>query len=189
MEEIWARIEAWLRNHAPSTLETLQSGASDAQIGELENYLNVEFPEDVKALYRLCNGQLAYSSGVIDEQEFLSLERIKDEWGCWKELFDDGTFEDEAGQDQGSQPDPGICNVWWHPRWIPLTHDGGGNHDCLDLNPATGGTYGQMITMWHDDAERKLLASGIRAWLQQYAEALEAGQFVFSEEYNRIVRV
>jgi cell wall assembly regulator SMI1 len=179
--EIWVQIETWLRANAPKVLDVLQPGASDAQISELEDFLSMQLPEDVKSSYRIHNGQLTYEYGLIHRREFLSLERIKDEWECWKELLDSGTFETEDGEDIGSESAPGICNVWWSAKWIPLTYDGAGNHDCLDLNPAEGGTVGQIISMWHDDAERRIVAPSFRAWLQQYAEGLESGLFVFSE--------
>lgn len=187
MEEIWVRIKSWLRNNAPQVLKTLQSGASEKQISELEEFLAVKFPDDVKSLYLICNGQSSYDYGMFDGCEFLSLERIKDEWSVWKKLLDDGIFQDDNGQDQGSNPELGIRNVWWSPQWIPLTYDGCGNHYCLDLNPSKGGTNGQIITMWHDDDERKIVAPGLRAWLQQYADGLESGQFIFSDEYNSII--
>lgn len=187
MQEIWVRIESWMRANAPKVFDVLQPGASDAQITELEDFLSIQFPEDIRSSYRIHNGQSTYDYGLVNGREFLSLERIKDEWQVWKELLDSGTFQAEDGQDQGSGPAPGICNVWWSSKWIPLTYDGGGNHDCLDLNPAEGGTVGQIITMWHDDAEREIIAPSFREWLEQYAEGLESGQFIFSEEYNGIV--
>jgi cell wall assembly regulator SMI1 len=187
MQEIWTQIEAWLRGNAPSVLNLIQPGASDAQISELESLLSIQFPEDVKASYRIHNGQLAYTHGLINGREFLSLERIKDEWQAWKDLLDDGTFQTDDGQDRGSEAAPGIFNVWWSSGWIPLTYDGSGNHDCLDLNPAEGGTYGQIITMWHDDPERKIVAPSFRDWLMQHAEGLESGKLIFSEEHNCII--
>lgn len=189
MQEIWLQIENWLRANAPQVLDTLQPGASDDQIIELENFLSIRLPEDVRASYRIHNGQSSYDYGLIDGREFLSLERIKDEWQVWQELLDSGTFQTEDGQDQGSDPAPGICNVWWSSKWIPLTYDGSGNHDCLDLNPAEGGTVGQIIKMWHDDAAREIVSLSFRAWLQQYAEDLESGHLIFSEEYNGIVNI
>lgn len=189
MQDIWTQIESWMRANAPQVLDTLQPGASDAQIAELESALAIQLPDDVRASYRIHNGQATYKYGLINGREFLSLERIRDEWQVWKELLDSGTFQTEEGQDQGSDPDPGIRNLWWSDKWIPLTYDGGGNHDCLDLYPADGGTVGQIITMWHDDDERKLVAPSFRAWLKQYAEGLAAGQFAFSEEYSGVVDV
>ena len=53
MEGIWARIETWLRNNAPQVLELLQPGVSEAQISELEEFLSVQFPDDVKSLHRI----------------------------------------------------------------------------------------------------------------------------------------
>lgn len=188
MQEIWVQIESWMRANAPKALDVLQPGASNAQITELEDFLSIQFPEDIKSSYRIHNGQSTYDYGLIDGRELLSLERIKDEWQVWKELLDSGTFQAEDGQDQGSEAAPGICNMWWSSKWIPLTYDGSGNHDCLDLNPAEGGTMGQIITMWHDAAERGIVAPSFRVWLKQYAEGLESGQFIFSEEYNGIVK-
>lgn len=189
MQEIWAEIEAWLRVNAPDMVHVLQPGASDAQIRELEDFLSIQFPEDVKSSYQIHNGQSTYEYGLINGREFLSLERIKDEWQVWKELLDSGTFQSDDGQDQGSDPAPGIRNVWWSAKWFPLTHDGGGNHDCLDLDPAETGTFGQIITLWHDDAEREIVAPSFRAWLEQYSKDLKSGQLIYSEVYNGIVSV
>lgn len=188
MEEIWSRIIVWIEANAPQLLEVLQPGASEAQISELESSLSIVLPDDVKALYLLCNGQSSYGYGVIDGNEFLSLERIKDEWSVWKELLDAGEFA-EHDNTESNRIDPEIRNTWWSSKWIPLTYNGGGDHDCLDLDPTEEGAIGQIITMWHDDDERKVTASGIRAWLQRYAEQLETGQLVFSEKYNSIVSV
>jgi cell wall assembly regulator SMI1 len=94
MEEIWTRIDAWLKVNAPKVFNTLQPGASDSQIQVAESILAVQFPEDVKASYRIHNGQQTiYDYGLmVDAQEFLSLERIQDEWAIWKELLDEGDF-------------------------------------------------------------------------------------------------
>ena len=43
----------------------------------------------------------------------------------------------DAGEFEGceSDPDVGIRNNWWNDKWIPITYDGAGKHDCLDLAP------------------------------------------------------
>lgn len=182
MEEVWQRIDLWLQANTPQIFETLQSGASDAGIAEFETILSIKLPEDVKASYRIHNGQFAYSldeKGLIEGREFLSLERIRDEWEVWKELLDSEQFEGCE-----SEPDLGIRNDWWNDKWIPITYDGAGNHDCLDLDPADDGTVGQIITMWHDSSDREMVASSLRQWLQKYADGLESGQFVLQENYG-----
>lgn len=183
MQEIWVRIETWLRTNAPQILETLRSPASDAQIKAVENRLSIQFPEDVKNSYCIHNGQSSYEYGLIEGREFLSLERIQDEWQVWKGLLDDGDFDGIE-----SDPDAGIRRDWWSPQWIPLTYNGAGYHDCLDLNPAEGG-IGQIISMYHDSGDREIVAPSFREWLDKYAEGLESGQYVFSDYYNGIVSI
>ena len=188
MEEIWARIRTWIEANAPQLLEVMNPGASEMQIIELERVLSIQLPDDVKTLYRLCNGQSSFNYGIINGTEFLSLERIQDEWSIWKNLLDAGELVDENDV-EGSRVAPEIRKTWWSPKWIPLTYNGSGDHDCLDLDPTEIGRIGQIIRMWHDDDERKMVASDIKTWLQQYVKRLESGQLVFREDYNGIVNI
>ena len=41
--------------------------------------------------------------------------------------------------------------------------------------------------MWHDDAERPLVAPSFRAWLEQFADGLEHGDYSYSDEYGGVV--
>ena len=177
IEKIWIRIESYLQNHAPSMLTGLQSGASDTQIRAAEEVMSIQFPEDVKLSYQIHNGFSADSYRLMDGWEFLSLERMQDEWQVWKELLDSDTF-----MGIGGDPQPGVRGDWWNALWIPLTYDGSGNHDCLDLDPGNGGNLGQIITMWHDEGERKIVAPSFRDWLEQYAIALESGKYLLDQE-------
>jgi cell wall assembly regulator SMI1 len=43
--------------------------------------------------------------------------------------------------------------------------------------------------MWHDDAERQVLAESFRGWLEQFANDLEAGRYALSEEYDGLVSI
>ena len=84
-------------------------------------------------------------------------------------------------------PDKGIKNDWWNDSWIPITYDGSGNHYCLDLDPTEEGIYGQIIRMWHDDAERTLVANSFKEWIVDYKDKLVSGQMVYSEDYFGII--
>jgi cell wall assembly regulator SMI1 len=61
-----------------------------------------------------------------------------------------------------------VRDDWWNPRWIPFTHDGGGNHLCLDLDPAEGGAVGQVISMWHDSGERAVQGHSFGEWFGRW---------------------
>ncbi|MBF9141347.1 SMI1/KNR4 family protein [Hymenobacter properus] len=184
MQEVWARFENWLQAHAPQLLENLSLGASETALEKLAQTLDAALPDDFLAFYRIHNGQQSQSGGLINAEELLSVPRMLEEWTVWNDLLAGGDFEGAS-----STPARGIRADWWNPRWLPLTYDGAGNHCCLDLAPADGGTYGQVIRMWHDDAERTLLASSFTEWITDYVQALEAGQYVFSEDYDGILSV
>jgi cell wall assembly regulator SMI1 len=185
MNETWQRLKRWLEQNAPALLATMQPGATDAEIIELENHLGTRLPADYRAFLALSNGQLENAEFGFADGELLSAESVNAQWMIWKELLDNGTFKDSI-----SDPQAGIRNDWWNPRWIPFTHDGGGNHLCLDLDPANGGTIGQVITMEHDNGERVLMFDSFSEWLEQLVNDLESGQIVFdTEEYNSLVHV
>jgi cell wall assembly regulator SMI1 len=184
MLSIWTRFEAWLAANAPQLIGELNPGATDAELRELAMAIGTELPTDFVAFYRIHNGQQREASGLFNGEELLAVSRILDEWTIWNDLLKSGDFDGAT-----SAPDIGVRADWWNPLWLPLTYDGAGNHCCLDLSPAPGGTRGQVIRMWHDDDERTLLASSLTEWTTQYVTALEAGEYVFSEDYDGIVSV
>lgn len=150
---------------------------------ELESIIGRALPEAFKRAYRIHNGQATDEVGLFDGTELLSATAIADQYRIWKELLDDGQFAELH-----SQSPAGIKTDWWSPGWIPITHNGGGDHSCLDLDPAAGGTVGQIISFWHDEPSRAILAPDFETWLTQYADALEAGELVSSEDYAGVVR-
>ncbi|MFH9613310.1 SMI1/KNR4 family protein [Streptomyces pratensis] len=52
----WARIEAWLQEHAPCTFQRLPSPATNDQLCSLEQGLDLIVPADVRAFYLVRNG-------------------------------------------------------------------------------------------------------------------------------------
>jgi cell wall assembly regulator SMI1 len=182
MKETWTKIEDWLKKNAGQIYESLNEGATDEQFEELEDLIDKKLPEDFKSFYRIHNGQDQTSYGLIDAEEFLSVERIMDEWNVWKELYDKGVFVDSV-----SEADLGVKEAWWNPLWIPITYDGSGNHYCLDLSPDEGGKKGQIIRIWHDSPERELIADSFSEWMGYFVEDLENDEYIFSEEFGGIV--
>nr|WP_276599278.1 SMI1/KNR4 family protein [Nannocystis sp. SCPEA4] len=150
-----AQIEAGARE---AGIE-LPKGASQAAIAELEETLSLTLPDEVKAWFLAHDG--GGSQFALENRELLSLERIADEWKIWKDLLDKGVF----GENAHSEPGRGVQQKWWIPEWVPLTYDGAGNHDVLDLAPAKGGHYGQILSFWHDDPSRRVVGRSFLKWL------------------------
>lgn len=186
MQDLWKRLEDWLRSNAPLVYDGLRTGASDEQLEAIQARLGVRLPEDFAEAYRVHDGQHPAAPWLVNAKELLSLERVADEWGVWKGLLDRGSF-DFTGSDGGEPVGP-VRSDWWNPRWVPFTYDGAGNHDCLDLDPPEGGNRGQVISMWHDDPERRVLAPSFRAWFERFVEEVESGSYVYREDYSALVR-
>lgn len=146
-------------------LDDLNPPATDAEITTLEQQLGVTLPADYVQVLRQHNGQRGLGDGLFDGQEFLSAQNVLAQWQIWKGLHDAGEFKTLH-----SSPVAGVRADWWNPRWIPFTHDGGGNHLCLDLDPAEGGTAGQVITVWHDSGERALAGSSFGDWCTRWQQ-------------------
>jgi cell wall assembly regulator SMI1 len=176
MQILWNRLEAWLAIHLPEILPDLNSPASDTDISELEGIIGKKLPQDFVDSLKIHNGQTDNFRSLFPSGLLLSTSEIASQWAIWKDLLDGGDFE-------GCESEPSdarVRNDWWNSGWIPITYDGGGNHDCLDLNPASGGSVGQIISMWHDMPYRELQAENFYTWLEQHVSALESGELSYS---------
>src|SRR4051794_35108963 len=130
MKIVWNRIEKWLGANAPEVLGGLNPPATPVQISQAEAALGIAFPHDLRDTFLIHNGQASHPPWLLDGWEFMSVERIVDEWKVWKDLLDGGDFTGMESDSEGY-----TVTDWWGPLWIPLTYDGSGNHHCLDLNP------------------------------------------------------
>jgi len=158
----------------------LRPGASEREIEEAEVALGVTIPEDFKASCRIHDG--GYMIDLVTEMTIFSLKDIVAAWQMFQELNEVGTWSD-AGipyyfveDGKGWQTGP-IQPVWWHQRWIPFGRDRAGNHCCLDLTPAPGGSVGQVIDRDHEAGPSRVLAASFLEVLTTFASDLEAGAY------------
>lgn len=180
-DQLFKDIEIALKQVAPEISIALGDGAIEQDFQDLEALIGVKLPYDFAKFYEIHNGQKHQHPPFYYVEEFLSINRIMEEWTIWKDLLDKGTFNFP------SEPQNGIKNDWWNPKWIPITNDGNGNHLCLDLDPAEGGTYGQIIAMEHDNVDRVVVANSLADLLYQYLLELKSGNLYYSDDYGGIV--
>ena len=181
MEQTWQKFEKWFSQNWPEGLSCLNPPASDEQISVLEAQLDTKLPTEFVACLKVHNGQNGFAS-IFDGMEFLSCEEIYSQWSVWKGLLDGGDYKGIT-----SVPDQGIKSDWWNPKWIPFTHNGGGDHLCLDLDPSSPGSVGQVITMWHDMEARELKARSFGEFFDAYVSDVLAGKYSYAKEYGGIV--
>lgn len=183
----WQRIETWLRTHAPHAWQMLLPGVSEQEIQQAEIIMTAVLPEDFKASWRVHNG--GYTINLVTRMKIFSLKEIVAEWQMYKELEEVETWSD-AGTPyyftefvirSGWQTGP-IQPVWWHQNWIPFGSDRAGNNCCVDLFPTLGGAVGQIIDRDHETGPSRVLASSFLETLTTFANDLEAGKYVDTDE-------
>lgn len=59
----------------------------------------------------------------------------------------------------------------------------------IDLDPSDTGTQGQIIQMWHDDTNRELLATSLKAFFEQFAQDLENNKYIIHSRHHGIVLI
>ena len=194
IDRISAQLERLKRQYPEASVRheadfSLNKGAGEADFAELEKEPGYALPEDFKELYRIADGE-AGQEVVLAGEEWLSVERIIEEYGVWKGLYEGGMLEEDDGTPFGCEPkDAGIKpDFCWNPKWIPLTADGCGNGKMIDLDPTEHGTVGQIIQMWHDDSAYSKEAESLRDFFARYAQDLEDGKYVLSADYGLILQ-
>lgn len=130
----WSRLDAWRRTLPTDAPEPFRGPASDDDLLALEAGVGVALPEAWRASLRLHDGQETGRTEPFAGETLLSARQILAQWSLWRELVAHGDLADSEGG-----PEPGIRGDWYNPKWIPLTHDGSGDHLCVDLDPDEGG--------------------------------------------------
>jgi len=168
MNEIWESIEGWLRANAPDVLNDLLPGASTEDRAAAAETYGSELPQEMQASYRVHDGSRGGAAPLLGEWRLLSLAAGIREWSTIKGLDDTKTFE---GMESDS--DPEITDVWWKPGWVPVASNDSGDFLCVDLDPAPGGSRGQIISYLHAEPRRAVVAATFDAWLGQFVSDLK----------------
>lgn len=126
-----------------------------------ERRFGLELPDAVRDLYRLANGQPSNAAGIEGSFVIMSLDEAVDAASFLNSEFPDG-INAHAPNDSFVEADRGVRSTWWSRHWIPVMHNGGGDYLCADLDPAEGGSKGQIISYYHDEMFRSLVA---QAWI------------------------
>lgn len=180
MKSLWNRYDAWLSSNYPDGLHALNEGASEADLRRLEETLGQQLPEDYRMWLAGHNGDKPGGPGMLNGSSFLSTEEVAGQWTTMTSLA-----EREVGDiTTESEPEGHIVPVWWHRNWIPITSDGAGNLECLDLHPGPEGNVGQIIDFDHETVHRTVLAPGFKEWVCEFVDRVVAGEYAYSDDYG-----
>src|SRR5262245_58040185 len=177
----WKRIEVWLHANDKTGKCALPPGVLPEEIRRVEALLGVPFPQDLRLSYERHNGR--YWLCIFEGSFLLPLASSPDLHPNIQpfSVIDSrrGMLKMAEGGSLPGEPRGPIKNDWWNPRWIPIIDDEGGDYVCIDMDPTTGGTLGQVIEWIHEGAVTRVLADSLGGYLSNHADALEAGEFRF----------
>lgn len=89
MESLWERIEAFWEEEYPELEESLNSGASTADLNELEKDLAIgPFPVEVRQFYKTHDGQFrgGKPTGLLMGLTLLDIESMMEEYALWAKV-------------------------------------------------------------------------------------------------------
>lgn len=131
----------------------LNPGASPQAIADAEAQMELQLPEEWRALYARHDGERD-NLGLFLGFPWMPLSQVVAEWKNWK------TLEADYG-DEGTHfsiPPLAIQEKYVNAGWVPLSQDWGGNHLGIDLAPGPQGQRGQFINFGRDEELKAVIA-------------------------------
>lgn len=183
-----ARLDAWYASHLPAKRYALNPPASGLQLLELQSQIGLKPPQAYHQLYEWHDGENDDRHGHFYGLPMLPLRQVRAQWEAWQatlvELGNDRYKVRGAGWPKNAV-DPAYIN----PCWVPLTHDGSGNHIGLDFDPWPAGRVGQVIMFGRDADTKVVIADSLGHFLTWVADLLEGGNFRLAvEPGERVLR-
>ncbi|MVP01147.1 SMI1/KNR4 family protein [Paenibacillus lutrae] len=157
-----------LKIYFPQFLSGMNEGASEEDIQELETRTGFRLPEAFKQLLRIHNGEKEYR-GIFMGLGFLSTQEMLRNWNSYRELTDEvwgSVLSFESGK---------IQEYAYHPGWLPIADDGGGNYLGIDFAPGESGISGQIINYGSDETELFVIADSFGELLDVILEQFRNG--------------
>lgn len=153
----WRQILTLLGESQPECGEDVYGGATGQYLVQLERFMGQPLPEELKALYRLNNGQGRLGSGFSIQ------------------MFSGGIFEGYYFLPLG-----GVAQIWQQlclqphatatgaPGWIPFARDRQGKMVlCLDMRQLEGEQPGRVIEASTETGSFQVLAPNLLNYLEQ----------------------
>jgi cell wall assembly regulator SMI1 len=175
MENYWKDIEEALSTLGCAGEAKLNSGASTEDIDALEEHLGVSLPDELKDFLSIRDGQNDEGAGIVFGEQILSPSSIKRCWDDWRGI-DEEEMNEDCADFMESDPEGYIKPMYTNRKWIPLTHDWGGNHIGIDFDPDAKGTIGQIIAFGRDEDTKRLIASNFSEFLSKLVNSLKSAK-------------
>src|SRR5687768_13887810 len=146
-------------------------GATERELQEFEKSVGHALPDDVKAIYRMHNGEFPFGSkniiGLFCDYEFLSLQHAAEAYSVLqgtRQAQTTGLAPDDT--EYRSVPPRCVHDRMFESGWIPIGGYFSGNYLGIDLNPGPEGVIGQIINFGPDDEVHFQIAPDLASFLE-----------------------
>lgn len=208
VERSWERLRTWLSRFAPELLERFPGGASDENLTKIESELGLQLPADYRRFLELVDGtasQLAIQPVWAQHTRYSAwaiygADEARQAWQQLRTLlakslndasssvpaqavpyyFPHSLTDDHDGTKAAQD---GVRALDWNLLWLPIGDPQYSRQRlCIDLDPALGGTRGQVIYVGIGDSFRTLIAKSFAELFEQSVNAMEDGRIVAAED-------
>jgi cell wall assembly regulator SMI1 len=176
----WRTIEGVLWENAHSVYRALRKPATDAQIARLAKLVPAKLPREFVQSLKTHDGLRDSYLGQNRLFDYYALMPVSAIIAVYKVIGELEAQDPIGGSQAGA--DSGVRNdLRFRPGWVPFM-DADGDKLVLDLDPAPGGSYGQVFE-WSNTGStfNRVLASSFGEWLAGLAGALSKRRFGLDE--------
>jgi len=168
VEKFWHSIEDWDQLHPFTSESILSQPATDMQILFVKSVLAVDMPDNLVKMLKRHNGA-GHGWYCFSEGNFLSTDEIVSLYTevirLRREIFHDEYLEHI--QSVG----PVKVDQSWREGWIPFLKRNKVPL-CIDLDPAPGGTVGQVVEVDIEAGQYSVLAMSLEDFLQNILDEI-----------------
>jgi cell wall assembly regulator SMI1 len=173
---VLARLDAWYTSHLSPSRYVFNPPATEPELDAFGRLVGLQMPRAYRQLYLWHDGENDDRWGHIYGLPLLPLNEAGSQWRAWADVLTE--FDGDRYRISGAAwPEGAIDPAYINPRWIPLTHDGSGNHIGIDFDPWPRGRVGQIILFGRDEDVKVVLAESLGTFLEWIAGLLESGNF------------
>ena len=175
VNDAMARIRRWCEANGKAKLvfDCMNPPATDADLDAAEQRIGRPLPEDVRALYKVANGQDEHAEANEDEMEVGLFPWTERELAHL--LYPLG--DEENVMSRGDPED----DLDVQPGWFPLASNMGGDEVAIDLHPDSP-RPGRVLHFNHEGYGAREVAPSLAQHLTDIADLMEAGGIEFNEE-------
>lgn len=181
--QIWDAFKRAMHDAQPQQEIVWRPGANREQLEYLETLVAAPLPDDVREYFRLCGGNES-------ERTQAFLPWYLEEWPqvinylevnhSIRERESPAALKREAAKLKVSRGS--IKAEPWSTKHIPFVGNARGGFHVIDLDPAKGGTHGQIISVFHDEHTFTLLAPSISDYFALLTSEFDTGNLYWHED-------